>query len=283
MNGIEVKNLRVDYKEFSLKDIDLSIPKGTVMGLIGRNGAGKSTLIKCIAGCCSHSGDIRINGISAEENRVAYFSDLSVVFDELIYNDQMKVKNMPSMLAKVYPNFDKEFYNTYLKLFRINPKLSISKLSFGTRKKYQLITVMAARPKVLVLDEPTTGVDPSDRAEIIDIIQDFMMNEEHTVLLSTHITSDLDKIADYITLIDDGKIIISESTDNLQDRFRIIRADKNALSIGDEAVLHGVRVNAFGVEAVTDNRDIWERPGVTAAIPTLEEIMIAFTEREGKR
>jgi ABC-2 type transport system ATP-binding protein len=160
--------------------------------------------------------------------------------------------------------------------------MRITNLSFGTKKKFQLIAVMATKPQTLVLDEPTSGIDPVDRAEILNILQEFMMDENHTLLLSTHITSDLDKIADYITLIDNGQIVFSKSKDELQDEYRIIRAEKSVLSSEEMSRLIGIKENAFGVEGLTNSREIIIKQGINSAIPTVEEIMLAFTGKEKK-
>ncbi len=281
-NGIEVKNVSLNYEKFSLKNVSFNAPCGTVTGLIGRNGAGKSTLIKCIADCASYAGEITVNGTSADEDRVKYFSDLSVVFDELPYNDQVKIKQCTKIFEKIYPSFDTQFFYKMLERFKIEPNMRITNLSFGTKKKFQLIAVMATKPQTLVLDEPTSGIDPVDRAEILNILQEFMMDENHTLLLSTHITSDLDKIADYITLIDNGQIVFSKSKDELQDEYRIIRAEKSVLSSEEMSRLIGIKENAFGIEGLTNSREIIIKQGVNSAIPTVEEIMLAFTGKEEK-
>jgi ABC-2 type transport system ATP-binding protein len=281
-NGIEVKNVSLDYEKFSLKNVSFNAPCGTVTGLIGRNGAGKSTLIKCIADCASYTGEITVNGTSADEDRVKYFSDLSVVFDELPYNDQVKIKQCTKIFEKIYPSFDTQFFYKMLERFKIELNMRITNLSFGTKKKFQLIAVMATKPQTLVLDEPTSGIDPVDRAEILNILQEFMMDENHTLLLSTHITSDLDKIADYITLIDNGQIVFSKSKDELQDEYRIIRAEKSVLSSEEMSRLIGIKENAFGVEGLTNSREIIIKQGINSAIPTVEEIMLAFTGKEKK-
>jgi ABC-2 type transport system ATP-binding protein len=281
-NGIEIKNVSLNYEKFSLKNVSFNAPCGTVTGLIGRNGAGKSTLIKCIADCASYIGEITVNGTSADEDRVKYFSNLSVVFDELPYNDQVKIKQCTKIFEKIYPSFDTQFFYKMLERFKIEPNMRITNLSFGTKKKFQLIAVMATKPQTLVLDEPTSGIDPVDRAEILNILQEFMMDENHTLLLSTHITSDLDKIADYITLIDNGQIVFSKSKDELQDEYRIIRAEKSVLSSEEMSRLIGIKENAFGIEGLTNSREIIIKQGVNSAIPTVEEIMLAFTGKEEK-
>ena len=283
MNGIEVNNLNVDLKGFALKNINMSIPKGTVMGLIGRNGAGKSTLIKTISdGYKKESGEIRINGITCNEDRAAYFTMLSTVFDELNLNDMTKIKLLIKNAKKAYPIFDEEYFRERISFFRISEKQRLDKLSFGMKKKVQIIFALCLKPQVLILDEPTTGIDPSDREEILDMLMDFMQDENHTIMLSTHITSDLDKIADYITLIDDGEIVFSESKIDLQDKYRLIRCNEEQINESDREKLIGIKKNSFGIEALTKDKEIASKPGISSAIPTVEEIMVHFTEKEEK-
>lgn len=283
MNGIEVNNLNVDLKGFALKNINMSIPKGTVMGLIGRNGAGKSTLIKTISdGYKKESGEIRINGITCNEDRAAYFTMLSTVFDELNLNDMTKIKLLIKNAKKAYPIFDEEYFRERISFFRISEKQRLDKLSFGMKKKVQIIFALCLKPQVLILDEPTTGIDPSDREEILDMLMDFMQDENHTIMLSTHITSDLDKIADYITLIDNGEIVFSESKIDLQDKYRLIRCNEEQINESDREKLIGIKKNSFGIEALTKDKEIASKPGISSAIPTVEEIMVHFTEREEK-
>ena len=283
MNGIEVNNLNVDLKGFALKNINITIPKGTVMGLIGRNGAGKSTLIKTISdGYKKESGEIRINGITCNEDRAAYFTMLSTVFDELNLNDMTKIKLLIKNAKKAYPIFDEEYFRERISFFRISEKQRLDKLSFGMKKKVQIIFALCLKPQVLILDEPTTGIDPSDREEILDMLMDFMQDENHTIMLSTHITSDLDKIADYITLIDNGEIVFSESKIDLQDKYRLIRCNEEQINESDREKLIGIKKNSFGIEALTKDKEIASKPGISSAIPTVEEIMVHFTEREEK-
>lgn len=274
-NAIEIENLSIKLNEFSLKNIDLTVPKGTVMGLIGKNGAGKSTLIKAISDCHAiENGKIYINGIMCSEDRVEYFSKLQTVFDEALFNTELKISKIQKLAPKAYKNFDINFFNEKLKHFEINTKKVFDDLSFGEKKKVQLAFTLALHPQVLILDEPTTGIDPTGRADILDMLMDFMQDENHSILLSTHITSDLDKIADYVTLIDNGKIIFSEDKNDLQEKLRLIRAEKNTFTEKEKSALIGIKENSFGIEAITTDLSLAEKDGVNAVIPTVEEIMI---------
>ncbi len=280
--GLVIRGLRVDHGSFLLEDVDLTVPQGTVMGLVGRNGAGKTTIIKSIAGRNVYRGNIMVDGYTEKKNRVKYYSKLGVCFDELMYNDEIKVNDFADIYIKVFPKFDEYFFNKYLDIFRVNRRARLSKLSFGMKKKFQITAVMSLMPTVLVLDEPTSGVDPADRSQIVDMVQDFMKDGDRTVLFSTHVTSDLDRIADYVTMIDGGKIIFSESKDFLQEKYRMVRSGHGTLDPTDQRLI-GAKIDAFGVEALTDSRMLWNTPGVTAVIPTIEQVMLSFTqEREGR-
>ena len=280
-NAIEIKNLTVQLDNFCLKDINLTVPKGTVMGLIGKNGAGKSTLIKSISDCFHfQSGEILINGINPGEDRAEYFSELQTVFDEPLFNTELKVKKIIELAPKAYNNFDLDFFKEKLNFFEINTKKVFDKLSFGEKKKVQIAFSLALHPEILILDEPTTGIDPTGRADILDMLMDFMQDENHTIMLSTHVTSDLDKIADYVTLIDKGEIIFSKDKNYMQDNLRLIRAEKNAFTDIEKASLIGLKENSFGIEAITTSKELAEKPGVTSVVPTIEDIMVHLVGHE---
>lgn len=161
-----------------------------------------------------------------------------------------------------------------MKFFEIDTKKIFSNLSFGEQKKVQIAFALAQHPEILILDEPTTGIDPTGRSNILDMLMDFMQDENHSILLSTHITSDLDKIADYVTLIDKGEIVFSQDKNSMQENFRLVRASKDTFTEAEKKELIGVKENSFGIEAITTSKTLAEKPGVTAVIPTIEDIMI---------
>lgn len=281
MNGIEIKNLKVNLDTFFLYNVSMNVPQGTIMGFIGRNGAGKSTLIKTINNAYPIvSGSIKINGNSFEDNREKYFTDMVTVFDELLINEQLTLKKVAQIAKKAYKVFDEKFYFEKLKHFEINTSQKIAKLSLGMKKKFNIIFNMSKKPSVLILDEPTSGIDPADRVEILEMLLDFIQDETHTVLLSTHITEDLDKIADYITLIDDGAIKFSEEKDCLSEKYRLVLAAEDTFSQQEMKSLIGIKKNSFGIEALTEDKTLWNKAGVTANRPTTEDIMIHFSVKE---
>lgn len=221
MNAIEVRNLNVKRGSFALKNISMEIPKGCVVGLVGRNGAGKSTLIETLAGVLgADSGMITYSGVPVWENETEIKKELGVVFDGPWFNDMVRPKQLIEGIYPWYPEFDLKYFEAHMKKMGIDPNMSIDKYSSGMLKKFLLLFVLARKPKTLILDEPTSGVDPISRNEMLDLLYEFMQEEDHSLLFSTHVTSDLDKIADYVVMMEDGRIVLNEAKDELRNRYR---------------------------------------------------------------
>lgn len=220
-NILEVKNLCKMYDKFSLKNINIELPKGTIMGLIGENGAGKTTTIKAILNLVNiNDGKIKILGLDSKENKKEIKEDLGIVLDEGFLSEYLNPKDINSIMKCIYKNWDEELYFKYIENFKL-PKDKISKeYSSGMKMKLKIAVALAHKPKLLILDEPTSGLDPVARNEILDIFQEFIQDEEHSVFVSSHITSDLESIADYITFINNGEIVLSKTRDELIDKMR---------------------------------------------------------------
>ena len=220
-NILEVKNLCKNYDKFSLKNISLNLPKGTIMGLVGENGAGKSTTIKAILNLVHTSdGIIKIFGLDCKEHEMEIKEDIGIVLDEGFVSEYLNPKDINTIMKDMYKNWDEELYFKYLADFKL-PEDKISKeYSSGMKMKLKIAVALAHHPKLLILDEPTSGLDPIARGDILDIFQDFIQDEEHSVLVSSHITSDLENIADYITFINNGEIVLSKTRDELIDKMR---------------------------------------------------------------
>ena len=225
-NVIEINNLKKEYDDkFQLGSLDLKIPSGIIVGLIGENGAGKTTLIKSILNILKiEEGYIKIFGkdIKKEENIIK--EDIGVVLDNMFFPEILTPKDINNIMKDIYKNWDEEMFNNYLNDFKLNNK-QIKTMSKGMRKKLEIATALSHHPKLLILDEPTSGLDPVVRNEVLDIFLNFIQDEEHTILLSTHITSDLEHIADKIIFIDKGKIVIDKSRDELLDNYGILKCD----------------------------------------------------------
>ena len=220
-NILEVKNLCKNYDKFSLKNISLNLPKGTIMGLVGENGAGKSTTIKAILNLVHTSdGIIKIFGLDCKEHEMEIKEDIGIVLDEGFVSEYLNPKDINTIMKDMYKNWDEELYFKYLADFKL-PEDKISKeYSSGMKMKLKIAVALAHHPKLFILDEPTSGLDPVARNDILDIFQDFIQDEEHGIFVSSHITSDLESIADYITFINNGEIVLSKTRDELLDKMR---------------------------------------------------------------
>ena len=226
-NVIEIKKLKKRYdNNFELGEINLSIPSGYVIGLIGENGAGKTTLIKSILNIITPTaGEIKIFNKDSKKYDSLIKEDIGVVLDDIFFPELLTADDIDTIMKDIYKNWDKELFYKYLKDFNLPNNKKIKTLSKGMRKKLEIATSLAHHPKLLILDEPTSGLDPVVRDDILDIFLNFIKDENHTILLSTHITSDLEHIADEIIFIDKGKIILNKSKDELLDNYGILKCD----------------------------------------------------------
>lgn len=220
---LEVNGLSKSYQDFQLKDVNFELPAGTIMGFLGRNGAGKSTTMKAIMDLIKQDdGDIRILGMAMPEEEVAVKEQVGYVGDTPLLNNAWTMERTLNFARHFYPNWNQEAVEQNLERFEIPRDKKISELSKGMKVKASLILAMAHQPKLLLLDEPTSGLDPVVRTEVLELLLDFVQDESRGVLFSSHITSDVEKIADWITVIDDGRVFFSEDKESLMDRYRRI-------------------------------------------------------------
>lgn len=202
---------------FFLRDLTFALPKGCITGLIGRNGAGKSTLIEVLAGALPYqSGSLSFEGQQYDRDGAKIRRRLSVVYDEPNFSRRRTPVSLAAWIRRREPWFDEAYFRRNLERFWIDPKKQVREMSMGTIKKLQLILLMSRRPEILLLDEPTTGVDPYSRHEMRDLLLEFMEEETHTILFSTHVTTDLDRIADYVMMVDDGKLMFQKEKEALR-------------------------------------------------------------------
>lgn len=226
-NILEVKNLSKKYDGFELKNICFSIPKGMIMGFIGENGAGKTTTIKSILNIIhDYSGDIKIFGKDNRENSEDINENIGVVLDDMFFPEILTATDINTIMKDIYSNWDSSLYFAYLNKFSLPLKKQIKTFSKGMRKKIEIITALAHKPKLLILDEPTSGLDPIARSEVINLFQDFIQDEESSILLSSHITTDLEHIADYITFIDNGEIVLTKTTDEILNNYCVCKCSE---------------------------------------------------------
>ena len=226
-NVLEVKNLSKKYANFELKNVSFTLPKGMIMGVIGENGAGKTTTIKAILGIInSYSGSIKVFGLDNRKDDKKIKEDIGVVLDDIFFPEILTPNDINNSLKKIYKNWDTKMFYDYLKEFALLPNKQIKTFSKGMRKKLEIATALSHHPKLLILDEPTSGLDPIARAEVLEIFQTIIEKEECSILLSSHITADLEHIADYITFINNGEIVLSKPASELLDKYGIVKCGK---------------------------------------------------------
>jgi ABC-2 type transport system ATP-binding protein len=281
-NAIEIRNLNKRYKNFSLENINLSVPSGYICGFIGQNGAGKTTTMKLILNMAlKDSGEIYVLGQSNDNYMLK--EDLGVLFDQPYFQEDWTPSDIDKAMSLFYRNWDGEAFRGYLSKFSLNPRQKFKTLSRGMKMKLGLAVTLSHDAKLLLLDEPTSGLDPVMRDEILDILREYMAAEDKTIFFSTHITSDLERIADYIVYIFNGKIIYSGLKDDLIGKYCVIRGGENDLPLLNRKNLIGCREYYGGFEAMIEMDNIGGLPsGVITENVTLDDIMI-FMGREGAR
>lgn len=282
-NILEVKNLNKEYNSFKLKDINLSLPKGMIMGLIGENGAGKTTTIKSILNLTSiDSGEIKIFGMDMKEEAKKIKEDIGVVLDDSFLSEHLTPKDINQIMKNIYSNWDEDLFLEYLKDFKLPLKQESKDFSSGMKVKLKIAIAISHYPKLLILDEPTSGLDPVARSEILDIFQDFIQDGESSILVSSHITSDLEHIADYITFINDGKILLSKTRDELLEQYGIVRCSKEDFEKIDENDYEKYKINKYEYDVLVSNKKEFKRKYDFKVIdkPTLDDIMLIYIKGE---
>lgn len=281
--AIQIQNLSKSYKDFQLKNLSLDVPCGTVMGLIGANGAGKSTLINSILGL--HNADyekLSILGKDLRTEEKAIKEEIAVIFDVTHYNLEFTPAFIGKLLSKFYKNWDQNTYEYYLKKFDLPLKKKLKQFSKGMKMKLEFAAAFSHHPKLLILDEATSGLDPIFREEILDIIREYTEDEDHTVLLSSHITSDLDKIADYIAFIHEGKLLFVKTYDEIQENLGILHCGKDVLEALNPEDIISYRKEAYGYRAMIQNKQelcrIFQDLKIENA--SIEDLMLFYVKGE---
>ena len=283
MNAIEIKGLEKRYEGFRLGSFDLTLPSGCIMGLVGENGAGKSTTIKLIMNAIGRdAGEISVLGV---DNRSAGFrdvkEDIGVVLDEAYFPEVMSARNVGKVMALTYKNWDAAAFEGYLKKFSLAPDKIFKDYSRGMRMKLAIAAALSHGAKLLILDEATSGLDPMARDELLDIFNDFTRDENCSILLSSHIVSDLEKICDYIAFLHGGRLVLCEEKDRLLEEYVLIRLPEERLRELPEESIISRRASGYGTEALV------LRGGIPAAIPTehtsLEDIILFLAKGDERK
>ena len=282
-NAIQIQNLSKVYEDFSLKNITLNIPKGSILGVVGANGAGKSTMIQALLGLIRSEYDaIKILGKDLQTQEKEIKEDIAVVYDVSHYNLQYTPKFIGSMLQKVYQNWDMERYHGYLKRFGLPEDKRLKTFSKGMKMKLEFAIAFSHAPKILILDEATSGLDPVFRDEILDLIREFTEEEEHTVLISSHITSDLDKVADYIALIHDGTLQFVKTYDEIRDGYGILHCGKDFFETLREEDIVSFKKEPYEYKVLVKNKNEILRvfPELEMERASVEDIMLFYVKGE---
>ena len=275
-NALEIKNLNTTIGDFSLNDINFSLEKGTIMGFIGKNGSGKTTLIKTLLNMLpSTSGEVLFDNIVMYGNEETVKAKIGVVFDSLIYPLNLKPTKIKRMMSPFYKTFDDKTFDQLMNRFELDPGKRLSAYSKGMQMKFGVVMALCHNPELIILDEPTAGLDPIARADVIDLLLELMQKEERSILFSTHITSDLEKIADYITMINKGKIVFSKGKDEMLDMYTLAHIDIFDMTDVIKKELIGIKKTTFGYEGLcTKESGMQNVRGVKTIRPTIEDIMI---------
>lgn len=280
---LEIHNLCKNYNDFSLQNINMSLEKGTLTGFIGPNGAGKTTTIKSILNIIKpDNGKITVLGMDSVTNDLEIKSKLGIVLDDGHFYEDLTLRKMKSLIAPMYPTWNDNAYQSYIKKFELPENKKIKDLSRGMRMKYALVLALSHGAELFILDEPTSGLDPLVRSELIEILKEIVFEYNKTVLMSTHITSDLDKIADYLFFIFDGKIILQGQKDEIKEQHAIVKGDTSALLPDHDVYFVGIKKTAYGFEGLTNNKSALKKAlsdKTVYEVPSIEDIMLYYTRR----
>lgn len=278
---LEVKNVTKRFQGFALNGASFSLEPGYIMGFIGANGAGKSTTIKLIMNLLRlDGGQIKVFGLDSRKHEQEVKQRIGFVYDENHFYEELTITEMTRVVAPFYHNWDKSVYQSFVQKFELPEKKKIKTFSRGMKMKYSLAVALAHGAELLIMDEPTSGLDPIIRSELLEILSELIQDERCSVLFSSHITSDLDRIADYITLIHQGEIMFSKAKEQLFEDYTLIKGERNLLNSGLKPYLVGLRENQFGFEGLLTEKEKVQSLIQGKALlerPTLEDIMLFCT------
>ncbi|OWA37528.1 ABC transporter ATP-binding protein [Saccharibacillus sp. O16] len=277
---LDVKNVCKKFDHFQLDNVSFQVEQGYIMGFIGSNGAGKTTTIKSILNLITiDSGEIHIMGKNVAEHEVELKQYIGSAFGNIDFYKRSKIRTLTQVIKPFYKNWNEEAYRRYLQKFGLIEDKKIAELSTGMKVKYNLALAMSHGAKLLILDEPTSGLDPAARDDLLEIFRELVQDGEISILFSTHITSDLEKCADYITYLHEGRIINSAEKEEFVEAYRLVNGKTEDL----ESIKHQLisyRVNSFGFTGLIRTQDLTPAPAFRTTVPNLEEIMIYHSKKE---
>ena len=284
-NAIEITHLSKNYKDFSLNDLSFKLIKGTVMGFVGQNGSGKTTTIKSILNLINtDSGNISVLGIDNKEKDFSVKEHIGVVFDELSLPNTLTCKQINNIMKNIYKTWDEDKFFKYLEYFELPLNKTLKKFSRGMQMKIQMAVALSHDSKLLILDEATAGLDPIARNELLDILLEYMEDEEHSILMSSHITSDLERVADYVTFIDKGTLLLTDEKYSILENHLIVKGSSEEIENLPKEYIVSSRKNSYGAEALTNNPSAIKKifPDLTYDKASLDDILCFYVSRKRK-
>lgn len=279
-NAIEVQKLCKNYRDFSLNNVSFSLPAGYIMGFVGQNGAGKTTTIRLLLNMTSRDdGEIRIFGLDNISDEQKIKQHIAVVFDNIFFVESWRVCEVEKVVKNFYSNWDSELYNQYAVSFKLPMDKRVKELSRGMKMKLMLAVAMSHEAKLLILDEPTSGLDPVARDELLEILAAYIADGQKSILFSTHITSDLEKIADYITLIDNGNVFYSGTKDDMLEGFCIVKGGPDDLTEALEDKIIGLTKKSTGFSGLLPSSEIkYLSKEIVTETPSIDEILVFISK-----
>lgn len=278
--ALRLSHISKHYSKFTLEDVNLVVPKGSIMGFIGENGAGKSTTMKAMLGLIHpDSGTVYVDGKKFTGSERDIKEHIGVVMDSACFSEELNAKEIGSVMRRIYRTWDGGRFEKLLKEYKIEGTKKVKEYSRGMKMKLSIVVALSHDSKLLVLDEATSGLDPVVRDALLDTFLEFIQNEEHSIWLSSHILSDLEKVCDYITFIQDGRVLFSENKDELMEKYRIVKGSARQIRELDPTAVVGVQENEFGAQALVLSEEIPE--GMISDRPNIEDIML-FHVKGGK-
>ena len=284
-NVIEVNGITKKYDGFLLDNVSFNVAKGSIMGFIGQNGSGKSTTINAIINIIrTDSGNIKVFGMDNRKHETEIKKHISAVFDELPFHDELNADALNKIFRDIYFEWNSEIFRSYLDRFQLPRKKKFGQFSKGMKMKLQIAAALSHNAKLLILDEATTGLDPVVRNEILDIFLEFLQDEENSVFMSSHITTDIEKVADSVTFIDKGKILLSGFKDDILNSHGVIKCSKSDFNEIEKSDFISARVTDFGAEVLISDRKkaLQKYSGAIIDPTTLEEIMLFYVNQNKK-
>lgn len=278
---LEVTGLNKSYGDFSLSDVSFSLEEDCITGFIGINGAGKTTTIRTILGLVTRaSGTVKLFGKDMDKYEQELKDRIGIVLDDGGFYDELSMAEMKSIISPAYSRWNEQDYKIFMERFSLNPRQKIATLSKGMRLKFALTLALSHQADLLIMDEPTSGLDPLIRSQLMDILRDFMKQGGKGVFFSTHITSDLDKVADMLILIDKGKILFEEEKDMLIDTHRLVKGDVKDLTDETRNLFLCIQETGFGFSGITNQLSKVQKNmhNILIERPTIEDIMLGYIE-----